>query len=280
MIHRLSARAALACSFALVAAACNREAPPAAINTITIHATDYAFQAPDTVPAGLTRIVLIGGGPSLHHAQLIRLSDGRTFDSLMAAFRTMGPTDPPPAWMHMAGGPNPGAIGDTTSVTQMLEAGHYVLLCFVPDTAGVPHMAHGMVRPMEVVAAAGAAAAEPTADVTVTLADYSFTESATIAAGRRTIRIVNSGPQSHEVFIARLDSNTTTGQVVEWVSGMMKGPPPAIRAEGGVAGMEPGSHVFLSVNLTPGRYGLFCFVPGPDGREHTHHGMVKEIRVS
>ncbi len=279
MPHRHAVSASF-CLAVLALSAC-REAPPAAMNSFTITAVDHAFQAPDTVPGGLTRIVYVNAGPSFHHAQLVRLSDGRTYDSLMAAFRTMGPTDAPPSWMHMAGGPNTGMPGDTTAVMQTLEPGHYAIICMIPDSAGVPHIAHGMTRPLEVTAApAGPAAAEPSADLTVTLADYSFTESAALAAGPRTIRVVNAGPQPHEIFIARLDSNTTTAQVVQWVATMMKGPPPALRAMTGTAAMDAGTQMYLSVNLPPGRYGLFCFIPGPDGREHTQHGMVKEIRVS
>ena len=43
----------------------------------------------------------------------------------------------------------------------------------------------------------------------------------------------------------------------------------------------PGQHAFITVTLTPGRYGLLCFFPdAKDGKAHYTHGMVKEFRVS
>ena len=43
--------------------------PAAAVapNVITVVAGDYSFQAPDTIPAGLTTIRLVNEGKELHH---------------------------------------------------------------------------------------------------------------------------------------------------------------------------------------------------------------------
>jgi len=50
---------------------------------------------------------------------------------------------------------------------------------------------------------------------------------------------------------------------------------------GGISGLAPGDHVFVTVTLAPGRYGLICFFPdAKDGKAHYMHGMVKEFRVS
>ena len=65
-------------------------------NVVTITATDYKFEAPDQVPAGLTTFNLTDNGKELHHATLIKLDSGKTFDDFMAGMKTMKPGTPPP----------------------------------------------------------------------------------------------------------------------------------------------------------------------------------------
>ena len=44
--------------------------------------------------------------------------------------------------------------------------------------------------------------------------------------------------------------------------------------------MSRGDVVYLPVDLEPGEYGLFCFLPdAKDGKPHVAHGMVKQITV-
>jgi len=244
---------------------------------VTITATDFAFTAPDTIPAGVVTVRLVNRGPSLHHVQFLRLGAGKTLDSLLAALRHPGP---PPAWMTEVPGPNPPAPNASAELTVNLAAGNYALVCFVPDEHGVPHVAMGMVRPLVVAARAGAVVPEPTADVQVDLSDYAFTFSKDLTAGRHTLKIVNSGPQPHELFIAKLDSGATAQQLVRYVLGGMRGRPPALPL-GGASGMVPGGQAFFSLDFTPGDYALICFLPdAKDGKEHATHGMVQQIHVS
>jgi uncharacterized cupredoxin-like copper-binding protein len=284
MPHRLLRAAA---TVALVAAlsSCKKEvAPPPAPNIVTITASDFAFAAPDTVPSGWTHIRLVNNGPAIHHVQVVQLKDGRTMDSLMAMFRAPrapnAPPPPPPSWMHEIGSPNAPAPGDTSDVITNLEPGHYALICFIPDSAGVPHLALGMTRALEVTAASGPTAAEPTADVEIKLSDYTFTESAPLTSGRRIIKVTNDGPQLHEMFVARLDSGVTAQQLVGWIAGGMRGRPPATPM-GGTVGIANGEHAYMVADLTPGNYALLCFVPDKnDGKEHIQHGMMKQITVN
>ena len=44
------------------------------VRHLSIVASNYAFEAPDTVPAGLTSVDLLNRGPDLHHAWLVRLA--------------------------------------------------------------------------------------------------------------------------------------------------------------------------------------------------------------
>ena len=60
---------------------------------------------PDTIPAGVVAFNLVNHGQEIHHAQLLKLEDGKTMDDLSAAMKEHGP---PPSWMKHVGGPNPG----------------------------------------------------------------------------------------------------------------------------------------------------------------------------
>ena len=246
-----------------------------AANTVTIVTTDFAFQSPAELPAGLTTFRLVNQGPSLHHVQLIRLEEGKTMDDFAAALKAGGP---PPRWMVMAGGPNPPEMGDTASTTLTLQPGTYAMVCFVPTPDGVPHLAKGMVRPLTVTPAAGSAP-EPSADLVMKLVDYDFELSAPLTAGRHTIRIENAGPQEHEVAIVKLDAGKEPMEFAEWGERGQVGPAPGTM-HGGVSAIAPGSHAFVDVDLEPGEYGLICFVPDvKDGKGHYHHGMVKRVKV-
>jgi uncharacterized cupredoxin-like copper-binding protein len=281
MLDRVPMRVAGLLMLALTAAACAKKedaaSGPPAPPTVTITASDYVFTAPDTIPSGVVRVRLVNHGPSLHHVQFVQLGPGKTMDSLRAALQHAGP---PPSWMRMVPGPNPPAPNGSAELVTTLAPGNYAIVCFVPDDHGVPHFAKGMARPVVVAARGGAAAAEPAADVQVDLADFSFTLSKEISAGEHTLKIVNAGVQPHEMFIAKLDSNATAQQLVQYVLGGMHGRPPAL-PQGGSSGMIPGDHAELTMNFTPGNYALICFLPdGKDGREHALHGMVKQFHVS
>jgi len=263
----------------LAIAACKKEAAPEpTTNIVTIHAADYAFTAPDSIPAGMTTLQLVNAGPSLHHLQLVRLDSGRTMDSLAAALSHPGPF---PGWATLVAGPNPPQQGDTAWVTTMLTPGQYAMLCLIPDTTGMPHFAKGMMRALTVTTAMGPMAAEPVADAEIHLTDYTFTESAPLTAGRHTIKITNDAQQPHEMLIVRLDSTTTAAQIATWGEHGLRGRQPPSRSMGGVSGLAPGAHTFVTVTLAPGRYGLICFFPdAKDGKSHWTHGMIKEITIS
>ena len=252
---------------------------PAAASTapqaVTVTTTDYSFDAPAELPAGLTTFHLVNRGPSLHHIQLVKFGEGKTLEDFMAALKAGGP---PPKWATMEGGPNPSELGDTSTTTVTLEPGNYAMVCFIPDPDGVPHIAKGMVRPLTVTGG-GAAGAEPEADVVMKLVDYDFELSKPLPAGRHTIRVENAGPQEHELVIVKLDPGKEPMDFAKWGEKQVGKPPGTVH--GGVSGIMPGDKAFVEVDLAPGEYGLICFVPdSKDGKGHHHHGMVKKVTVS
>ncbi len=257
-------------------AAATATAPAA--NVVTITAKEYSFDAPEQIPAGLTTIRLVTEGKELHHASLIRLDDGKSFEDFKQAIAKQGP---PPAWMVAAGGPNPPHPGGTFEETQMLEPGTDVIVCFVPSPDGVPHIAKGMLRPITVTPSTthnASDVAAPVPDVTVKLVDYTFESSKPLTAGKPLIRIENDAAQDHELVLVRLAPGKSAGDVAAWLE-KQAGPPPG-EPLGGLAAIHPGGFGFITVDLAPGEYGLLCFVPdAKDGKPHVAHGMVKQFKV-
>jgi hypothetical protein len=247
-----------------------------ATHVAVIHAKDYAFDAPDSVSAGWTTFHFLNDGPSLHHAALVRLDSGKTIADLEADMKAH-PDGPPPPWAVSVGGPNAADPGGSTDATFNLSEGNYVFLCFVDAPDHVPHFTKGMVRPLKVTAST-TPAPEPTADVTVTLADYSFAVAGKLTPGKHTIKIVNKGPQEHELELARIAPGKTTKDLLDWIY-KPEGPPPG-NALGGIAGAATGSTAYVTVDLQPGNYSFICFIPdAKDHKPHLAHGMIKDFKV-
>src|SRR5690242_3016183 len=186
-----------------------------ATHVAVIHAKDFAFDSPDTITAGWTTFHLVNDGPSLHHAQLVRLDSGKTVSDFEAAMKN--PNAPPPKWLTFVGGPNAPDPNTESDATFNMTPGSYAVLCLVDIPDKVPHFTKGMIRPLTVVASNAPPAPEPTADATITLSDYSFTLSGKLSPGKHTLKIVNKGPQNHEVEIARLAPGKTSKDLLAWI---------------------------------------------------------------
>jgi hypothetical protein len=233
------------------------------------------LDTPDSITAGWTTFHLVNDGPGLHHAQLVRLDSGKTTVDLTNAFKNPGP---PPAWAVFVGGANAPSPGSESDAAFNLEPGNYAVICVVDIPDHIPHVAKGMIHALKVTPSTNEAA-EPTSDITVKLADYSFTTTGSFTAGKHTIKIVNNGPQMHELELVKLAPGKTPKDVAAWFA-KMDGPPP-ISGVGGVAAQMPKMTSYAMFDLTPGKYVLYCFVPdAKDGKAHAEHGMFKEITIN
>ena len=267
-------------ALAVALAACARPAAtPAGPRVVAIVATDYAFAAPDTIPAGLTTFKMLNQGREPHQAVVMGAS-GKTWDEIRTAMMAPGPIAP---WLSLPGGPGVVAGGDSSNATARLEPGNYFIVCFIPSPDGLVHVMKGMVRRLVVAPApltASPPPAEPQADVVATLSDYAFTLSRPLTAGTHTIRVENTGPQLHELTIEQVVPGKTLPDVQRWIAGGMKGEPPT-RPVGGFEGPDVGKTGWFTITLAPGKYLLTCYVPdAKDGKPHVVHGMVQEITVS
>ena len=255
-------------------------AAPATATVVNVTANDFNFAAPDTIPAGLTTVKFQNAGKENHQVVFIRIDSGKTMADIANLMKD--PAAKVPAWMSFPLGANTITPGDSGNATAVLTAGNYVLICFVGSPDGTPHASKGMVKPLVVTASTGPMAAEPTADITITAKDYTWDVSGPITAGTHTFRVENAGPQVHEVQIFQLATGKTAKDLQAWVTGGMKGEPPA-KEVGGFVGPMPvaGEHGFFTTTLAAGKYVFICFVPDmKDAKPHVAHGMMKEITVS
>lgn len=270
----------------------------AAPNVVSLTATEYAFGAPDTIPAGWTTFRMANQGEEIHYGLIVQLEPGKTVremvDAYAEAIRTSGPR---PKWVRRFGGPGGAAPGDSSNVTQYLEPGSYVWVCPVEDDSGHPHFAKGEFKPFLVQATDGVVAdraAAPEADVVIRLTDYSFELGAPLRAGRHTVRVENAGADpreyGHDLVVFKLAQGKTLEDVQRSLNPerarrpeQRDDEPPSLESlgtvVGGIAAIASGMEVFTQVELTPGEYVLICMATAPDGRSHLEHGMIKQVTV-
>jgi hypothetical protein len=152
-------------------------------------------------------------------------------------------------------------------------------MCVIDTPDKVPHFAKGMMKEMTVTAAPAVAATPPTADVSLTLNDYSFTFSSPLTAGHHVIKVDNVAAQPHEVFLIKLAPGKTPDDLAKW-SATYKGDPPGMPM-GGTPALVKGITHWVPVDLTPGNYVAICFVPDvKDGKPHVAHGMILPFTIS
>lgn len=256
---------------ALIASACSTPAK-AEIAAVLIKASDYTFTAPSEVQAGLVSITFENGGQEVHHLQLVALKAGVTTEQVMAALAENAEAMFP-LLQGIPGGVGPLDPGGSGQVTVRLEAGNYLLLCFIPDKAGVPHIAHGMIAPLTVKGAMPANQPEPASSGTVRLVNFSFALPETIKSGQQIWKIVNAGDQPHEIALLKLADGKTMADVMAY-NQKPEGAPPFANI-GGFQGINPGASGWLHLDLTPGTYIAVCHIPDPaSGKAHSELGMM------
>lgn len=243
--------------------------------TVTVVATDYAFDAPDTVAAGLVTWQLENRGEEGHHLIVYRIDDGHTADDALAEVAI---DQAWPVWLRSMGGPE-GTEGPDPggSFTMRLDPGQYILVCAIGHPEGNTHAAHGMVHPFFVTDRADDEA-DPIATDTIRMIDFAYAIPDTISAGDVRFLVLNEGVQRHHVVMEQVPDTAT----MEQVFGDLQSEeiPPGYRAVGGFTVMAPGGRGWYNVNLPPGRYFLGCLILDPGtGRPHFELGMVRLIEV-
>jgi hypothetical protein len=258
-----------------VAADSSDSSPLAGVNTVEVITRDFAFQMPDTIPAGATTFRLRNEGKEPHHLMLYRLEPGKTIRDVFAALEAGGAH---PAWMHAAGGPNAVPNGGESIATVSLQPGNYVAFCHVKSPDGKIHFMKGMLKSITVTPSGKRAIAFAGTDITITLRDYSFELSKPLTRGKHLVSVTNAGSQRHELILSLLQPGKTSRDFVRWMN-TQKGPPP-VTPYGGITDIEPGRTLVIPVDLVPGNYSMVCRVrDSGDDQPHDMHGMLMDFTV-
>lgn len=268
---------------------------------VDVLAEDYAFQAPDSVPSGWVTFRLDNTGEETHFMILHRLPDGHTYEEYLLEVATpfgevweplgAGEIDKAeamqrlgellPAWFWSAkqmGGPGLIAPGGVAQATLNLEPGNYVMECYMKTPEGVFHGEEGMMRPL-VVTERSSGAAEPEADIELTLTTAGFAARGDLTPGRHTVAVrFEEHPEAgfgNDVHVARLDG-AEAAPLVTWMDWMnaegLQNPAP-VAFVGGTQEMPQGYTAYFTIDLEPGEYAWIS--ESPDTRE-----MVEAFTVT
>ena len=291
----LGLTAALACASAIVATPASASELTsrhhgAGSHTVDITGFDlrYKIDTHGGVGAGLVELRFRNRGREDHQAQLFRLNDGVTPDKFKADLASGNPgaifADSVPA-----GGAAVLRARDGQPVLDPLQGGTYAVVCFVPDTDGVPHSAKGMVGFFTVngtVSPAKLAGLHPRTYVqgVITAHDLTYTMPGVLRSDALYKFVDTDSADVHEINLGRLKPGKTVADPKAYFQGLTRpgGPGPApFWSEGGYGAVLPqGGHGWFRVDDDPGRYVAYCLVPDDKtGIPHAALGMVVGFRV-
>ena len=261
----------------LIPAACSPERELTLPAVLHITTRDFAFETSDSVAAGRVRLTMRNAGPSYHHVQLVRINLDISWQQAIDSLPEDGSLLP---WMIAVGGiEGPDDYSLAVTVDLDLTPGLHLLICRIYASDGRAHSAHGMARPLHVVATERSGGQTDLAgEVTVGLLDYAFAAPDTIRSAVRSLRIENRGREDHHIAIARFAPGKSLPDALIEQSPTA---PPTYTVLGGTAALAPGMRNILHVSLDPGRYVLLCFVLNRTTSVERHYqmGMIRALTV-
>ena len=232
-------------------------------NTLEIIESEYAFNITGEPVAGSLAIDVENAGTELHEIGMAKLLDGKTMDDVRAALEAATPetenvlegvTEEDAAIDELGGGQAPGTSYSITGPE--VEAGEYALLCFIPNSEGVPHFKLGMVASFTV--AEGSDDSLPDPAVTYTATDEKTDGPTEVEAGETAIEVVNDTSTNREILLLKLAEGKTVEDAGAFFESAEQGPPDFSNSP-----FEFFSFMFdaeadrtLTVNLTPGQWAI------------------------
>lgn len=248
---------------------------------VTFVGKEYAYEGPESIAGGWTRVTFDNQGELPHDLMLMRLGDGKTVDDVTAMLASEAA---PPSWIEMVGSASAGP-GTSSSFVSELKPGSYVMLSFSGGEEGPPDAMQGMLQALTVTEATAAVDESdlPQADATISLVDYQFVVDG-LQSGGQTVKISNDGTELHEAIMFRLKEGKTMADFQAFMEASGDGPPegePPMEEAGGVF-LSPGNTTYTTLDLEPGNYILLCFLPSEknDMTPHFMMGMVTEVAVN
>lgn len=255
----------------LVASACGDDGaepgsgatPATEVNTLTITERDYSFDVEGDVEAGVVSIAVTNQGTEFHEIAMAPLREGVTLEEALDEIGSIEEFDEKVLGKLVVEDSPIDDLGGIqmprTSYTitgSGIEAGEYLLLCFIPDPKGRPHLSLGMVDGFSV--SEGDNTASPESDVTFTATDERLDGPTELPAGETTIEVVNDSSVNREINLLKIKEGSSVEDVGKWFESAGQGPPDLAASP-----LDFLAFVFdaeqdrrITVELTPGTWAL------------------------
>jgi hypothetical protein len=253
----------------------------ASSNKLTIRATEYAYKMSGSAKPGNVEIEFDNVGVEVHMVAAIQLKPRVALKQLVAALES----DEDSAIEKLLAGQGfnvpgmPGLISPGVSTTNItpLKAGHYAMLCFVPDAEGTPHIAHGMVKLFDVKGSKSTTKPPTDGVVDITLTDSAVTLPSSGIPKSGWIKITNESSAPRDLTLARYESSNTDFTSVnaevdqffetgKWSSGSAP-----VLFNGGVLTLGPNGVGYVQVsNLPSGKWVAVSSEDSEDGGTPLH----------
>ena len=266
-------------------------------NAISIDMKDYSYAVAGDLKAGTSTVALRNSGVELHMASFGLLQPGKALADVQAALQSEDDSAFGSVFAGELG--SPGAIlspGQSEEVTtELLAAGTYAVICFLPAAGGgepVPHFAKGMLATFS-VAAGDVETTAPQADAELTIDDGKIDAPDTLKSGETTLQVTSAGEGPHEFFVLKKRKDDVTYKDVDkYFTDLFEGDtaPSAGYAETSPAiivassfDIETGKTITITADLEPGSYLIGCARDpdedeGADAKPHT--GEIATVTVT
>jgi len=268
----------------IFSAACTGADKPVATPEIEIVASDYAFQAPASLPAGRTTFTFVNQGKVKHELNISRLKPGLSIDTLLKLVRadkTVREVSEGHVGVLFADSGSRSAAGLTVELT---PGETYAVICIFRDSAGAKrHYDLGMYSMIRVEEAQVVSASPPAVVDTIVATEYAFQYPRTVAPGKHTFFMRNDGKMPHQLDIGLLKKGVSFQKLRE-----------VEKARGDVGALFDGDFGLLTsrglqnplgaltIDMLPGReYVIACFFKD-DEKSPAHYelGMYGSITTS
>jgi hypothetical protein len=250
----------------------------AALPEVTFVAKDNAYEGPQSISGGWTRVTFDNQDAAPHELAMVQLLEGKTIDDVMPILES---EDPPPSWANIVGDANAEG-GQTAFFISKLDPGNYVILSTSGGEEGPPDFTQGMIRELTVTEATAEVpeSALPMPDATIELVDYQFVVDG-LKSGPQLVRYSNNGTETHEAIMFRLQEDKTMDDFMAFMEAEGDGGPPPFDGEPTFTLLSPGSVTYTTLDLESGNYVLICFLPSEknDNTPHAMLGMISEVTI-
>ncbi|MFN8590389.1 MAG: hypothetical protein U0031_02925 [Thermomicrobiales bacterium] len=250
---------------------------------LTITLTDTGFEVAQPLPAGRYHVIASNSGTATDsHFGLGKIPDEITDAQYRAFLQSEDGTDDL-AFEDIAfvGAPDWPAPGSSVSGVIDLAPGRYLLFDPISGREPVTLTVDGDAP----------AAAEPAADLTVTLREMAFDLPETaFRGGAGRWKITNAGAMSHEMAILPVAPEITQESFAHLLEVLMSlpedaTPPPDLpefvyQPVAAIGILAPGHTSWLDVDLPPGHYLAVCMLPFSTGYPHAVDGMYQVFDVT